>query len=51
MSFPGRRPVRNSKGEIIGASGASGCTVENDCAVAEVDARAVSEPAAGAGVS
>jgi uncharacterized protein GlcG (DUF336 family) len=40
ISFPGGIPIKNGKGEVIGAIGVSGSTVENDHAVA----------AAGAGV-
>jgi uncharacterized protein GlcG (DUF336 family) len=34
MTFPGGVPIKNTKGEIIGAIGASGDTIENDRAVA-----------------
>ncbi len=35
ITFPGGIPIRNSAGEIIGAIGVSGSTVENDHIVAE----------------
>ncbi|SKB96873.1 Uncharacterized conserved protein GlcG, DUF336 family [Soonwooa buanensis] len=35
ITFPGGIPIKNSNGEIIGAIGVSGSTVENDHAVAE----------------
>ena len=35
ITFPGGIPVKNAKGEVIGAIGVSGSTVENDHAVAE----------------
>jgi uncharacterized protein GlcG (DUF336 family) len=40
ITFPGGVPIRNSKGEVIGAIGVSGSTVENDdaCAVAGANA-------------
>ncbi len=41
ISFPGGVPLKNAKGEIIGAIGVSGSTVELDHAVAEAGARAV----------
>src|SRR5881409_867100 len=34
ITFPGGVPLKNSKGEIVGALGVSGSTVENDHAVA-----------------
>ena len=42
ITFPGGIPLKNSRGEIIGAIGVSGSTVENDHAVAEAGARAIS---------
>jgi uncharacterized protein GlcG (DUF336 family) len=42
ISFPGGVPVKNSQGELIGAIGVSGSTVDNDHAVAEAGARAIS---------
>jgi uncharacterized protein GlcG (DUF336 family) len=41
ISFPGGVPIKNSKGEIIGAIGVSGSTVENDHAVASAGAAGV----------
>ena len=41
ISFPGGVLIKNSKGEIIGAIGVSGSTVENDHAVAQAGADAV----------
>lgn len=35
ISFPGGIPIKNADGEIVGAIGVSGNTVENDHAVAE----------------
>lgn len=35
ITFPGGIPLKDSKGEIIGAIGVSGSTVENDHTVAE----------------
>lgn len=35
ISFPGGVPVKNAAGEVIGAIGVSGSSVENDHAVAE----------------
>ena len=34
ITFPGGVPLKNSKGEIVGAVGVSGSTVDNDHAVA-----------------
>ena len=42
ISFPGGVPIVNQAGEIIGAIGVSGSTVEDDHAVAEAGAAAVS---------
>lgn len=42
ITFPGGVPVRNAAGEVIGAIGVSGSTVENDHAVAEAGRAAVS---------
>lgn len=42
ISFPGGLPLKNSDGEIIGAIGVSGSSVEDDHAVAEAGAAAVS---------
>ncbi|TRX42255.1 GlcG/HbpS family heme-binding protein [Flavobacterium restrictum] len=41
ITFPGGVPVQNAAGEIIGAIGVSGSTVENDHAVAAAGALAV----------
>ena len=38
ITFPGGVPVKNANGEVIGAIGVSGSTVENDHAVAEAGA-------------
>lgn len=38
ITFPGDIPIKNGKGEIIGAIGESGSTVDNDHAVAEAGA-------------
>jgi uncharacterized protein GlcG (DUF336 family) len=35
ITFPGGVPIKNGNGEVIGAIGVSGSTVENDHAVAE----------------
>lgn len=35
ITFPGGMPIKNAAGEVIGAIGVSGSTVENDHAVAE----------------
>ncbi len=40
ITFPGGVPLKNSKGEFVGAVGVSGSTVENDHAVAEAGAGA-----------
>lgn len=42
ITFPGGVPLKNKKGEIIGAIGVSGSTVEDDHAVAEAGAGALS---------
>jgi uncharacterized protein GlcG (DUF336 family) len=41
ITFPGGIPLANSTGEVIGAIGVSGSTVENDHAVAAAGAHAV----------
>ena len=41
ISFPGGIPIKNAKGEIIGAIGVSGSTVENDHAVAQAGLGAI----------
>jgi uncharacterized protein GlcG (DUF336 family) len=42
ITFPGGIPLRNSSGEVVGAVGVSGSTVENDHAVAEAGAKSLS---------
>ena len=42
ISFPGGIPLKNSQGQIIGAIGVSGSSVENDHAVAEAGVSALS---------
>ena len=42
ITFPGGLPLKNSAGDIIGAIGVSGSTVEDDHAVAEAGESAVS---------
>ncbi|PIQ21926.1 MAG: glycolate utilization protein [Cytophagales bacterium CG18_big_fil_WC_8_21_14_2_50_42_9] len=41
ITFPGGIPFKNSSGEIIGAIGVSGSTVEDDHAVAEAGMQAI----------
>jgi uncharacterized protein GlcG (DUF336 family) len=41
ISFPGGVPLKNSRGEVVGAIGVSGSTVENDHAVATAGASAL----------
>jgi uncharacterized protein GlcG (DUF336 family) len=41
VTFPGGVPIKNSEGEIIGAIGVSGSSVENDHAVARAGADAM----------
>ncbi|SRR5215204_4354799 len=41
ITFPGGIPLKNRRGEIIGAIGVSGSTVEDDHAVAEAGAAAI----------
>lgn len=41
ITFPGGVPIKNAAGEIIGAIGVSGSSVENDHTVAEAGAGAV----------
>ncbi len=41
ISFPGGVPIKNAQGEIIGAIGVSGSSVENDHAVADAGAKAL----------
>ena len=40
ITFPGGVPIKNANGEIIGAIGVSGSSVENDHAVADAGAQA-----------
>ena len=42
ITFPGGVPLKNAAGDIIGAIGVSGSSVENDHAVAQAGADAVS---------
>lgn len=42
ITFPGGVPVKNAEGEVIGAIGVSGSTVENDHACATAGANALS---------
>ena len=44
ITFPGGVPIRSAAGEIIGAIGVSGSTVENDHSVAEAGAGVIAEP-------
>ena len=41
ITFPGGIPIKNEAGEVVGAIGVSGSTVENDHLVAEAGAAAV----------
>jgi uncharacterized protein GlcG (DUF336 family) len=41
ITFPGGIPIKNDKGDIIGAIGVSGSTVENDHEVAQAGVNAV----------
>jgi len=41
ITFPGGIPLKNTAGEVIGAIGVSGDTVENDHAVAQAGAEAI----------
>lgn len=41
ITFPGGLPLKNADGEVIGAIGVSGSTVEDDNAVAEAAAKAL----------
>jgi len=43
ITFPGGVPLKNKDGQVIGAIGVSGSTVENDHAVAEAGAAALSK--------
>ena len=41
ITFPGGIPIKGASGEIVGAIGVSGSTVENDHTVAEAGANAI----------
>ena len=41
ITFPGGVPIKNTSGEVIGAIGVSGSSVENDHTVAEAGAKAI----------
>ena len=41
ITFPGGIPIKNAQGEIIGAIGVSGSSVENDHTVAEAGAKSI----------
>jgi uncharacterized protein GlcG (DUF336 family) len=41
ITFPGGVPLKNAAGEVVGAIGVSGSSVENDHAVAEAGAAAI----------
>ena len=41
ITFPGGVPLKDAKGEVVGAIGVSGSTVENDHAVAAAGAQAL----------
>lgn len=41
ITFPGGVPIKNASGEIIGAIGVSGSSVENDHTVADAGANAI----------
>lgn len=41
ITFPGGVPIKNGAGEVVGAIGVSGSTVENDHLVAEAGAAAI----------
>lgn len=41
ITFPGGMPLKNAKGEVVGAIGVSGSTVENDHTVAAAGAAAL----------
>ena len=43
ITFPGGLPIKNASGEIIGAIGVSGSSVENDHTVAQAGVDALSE--------
>jgi uncharacterized protein GlcG (DUF336 family) len=41
ITFPGGVPIKNGNGDVIGAIGVSGSSVENDHAVAEAGASVI----------
>ncbi len=41
ITFPGGIPLKNGKGEVVGAIGVSGSSVENDHTVADAGAKAL----------
>lgn len=43
ITFPGGIPIKNESGEIIGAIGVSGSTVEDDHTVAQAGAESIAE--------
>ena len=43
ITFPGGVPLKNAKGEVVGAIGVSGSTVENDHTVAAAGAAALAK--------
>ena len=43
ITFPGGIPIKNSQGQVIGAIGVSGDSVQNDHAVAQAGVEAVSK--------
>ena len=43
ITFPGGVPLKDGKGEVVGAIGVSGSTVENDHAVAAAGAQALGQ--------
>lgn len=43
ITFPGGIPIKDGNGEVIGAIGVSGSTVENDHTVAEAGVNAIKE--------
>ncbi|HRG52005.1 MAG TPA: heme-binding protein, partial [Bacteroidia bacterium] len=43
ITFPGGIPIKNAQGQVIGAIGVSGDSVQNDHAVAQAGVEAVSK--------
>ena len=41
ITFPGGIPLKNAAGDVIGAIGVSGSTVDNDHTVAQAGAKAI----------